>query len=457
MTDTDHTTSPSGCPYRADSPTALFTAEFAVDPTGVYDDLRRHAPVAPVELAPGVPATLVLSHQLALQVLHDPATFPKDSRRWLANAPADSPVVAMMEWRPNVLFADGAEHDRLRDAVTDSLASIDTATLRHIVTDSAGSLIARFAATGRADLLNDYARVLPLVVLNRLFGSSPELTDRIVHAVMALWEGVDAEANNAELGACMGELVATKRANPDTDVTSRLLEHPTNLTDEETLHQLVVLMGAGAEPMTNLIANAVRLWLTDERFAGDLSGGTMPIEDALDTVLWQDSPVANFAITYPPEDTTLGGYPIPADQPVVISLQGANTDPAVTGHSGNRAHLAFSAGPHTCPARTTARLIASIAIETIVDMVPDMELAVPADQITWRPGPFHRALSTLPVQFPPVATSETTERTATPPEETPWPHLAPTPSPAPTTSAPSAVTSVLRRGWNSLAGWRPGR
>jgi hypothetical protein len=37
--------------------------------------------------------------------------------------------------------------------------------------------------------------------------------------------------------------------------------------------------------------------------------------------------------------------------------------------------------------------------------VPDIELAVPADLLTWRPGPFHRALNALPVRFGAVRTT----------------------------------------------------
>ncbi len=396
MTDTDH---------PAPEPPArvcLSDPSFAADPHRVYAALREQAPVARVDLAPGVPATLVLDHRTALSVLRDPATFRKDSREWLQRAPADSPLVPMMSYRENVLFQDGPEHERLRQAITDSFHRVDSITLRGYVTESAEALIGEFAASGRADLLTQYARRLPVLVLNRLFGSPAELTDRMVTAITALWDGTDVEQANDELARCMVELIAVKRHAPAADITSWLLAHPAGLTDAEMLHQLIVLVGAGAEPMQNLIANALRLWLADERFAGDLSGGRLPVEDALDEVLWQDPPLANYAITYPVEDVELAGYHLPAHEPVVISFAAANTGLAddFTRRDGNRAHLAWSAGAHMCPARSPARLIASVAIETILDSLPDMELAVPAVELEWRPGPFHRALRALPVRFP---------------------------------------------------------
>src|SRR5205823_505088 len=164
-------------------------------------------------------------------------------------------------------------------------------------------------------------------------------------------------------------------------------------------------MGAGTEPEQNLIANGLRLLLSDERFAGDLSGGSLPVEDALDEVLWTDPPMANYAATYPVQDIDFAGVRLPEGEPVVISFAAANTDPALASEhrASNRAHLAWSAGPHTCPAQGQARLIASVAIERILDGLPDLELAVPVDQLEWRPGPFHRALASLPVRFPPVS------------------------------------------------------
>lgn len=84
-------------------------------------------------------------------------------------------------------------------------------------------------------------------------------------------------------------------------------------------------------------------------------------------------------------------------------MAACNNDPELTrgpaGISGNRAHLAWSIGPHTCPARSHAYLIAETAVTCLLDALPEMDLAVPAAELRWRPGPFHRALESLPVRF----------------------------------------------------------
>ncbi|NED82009.1 cytochrome P450, partial [Streptomyces sp. SID11233] len=59
-----------------------------------------------------------------------------------------------------------------------------------------------------------------------------------------------------------------------------------------------------------------------------------------------------------------------------------------------------------------ALLIAATAIDRLLTLLPGLELAVPFDELTWRPGPFHRALAALPVTFRPVRPDQ--------PGVTPW-------------------------------------
>jgi cytochrome P450 len=446
-----------GCPAHA-ARVPLYGPDFADNPSRVYTELRGYGPVAPVELAPGVSATLVTAYGAALDVLRDPSTFPKDARRWQQGVPADCPVLPLMMYRPNCRNSDGAAHTRLRVAVTDSLARVDLNALRGYVERSADTLIRRFGSRGAADLVADYARVLPLLVFNEMFGCPPDVGDRLVLGMSGIFDTVNAKNSNEVLRKAVLELVALKRRRPGADVTSWLMAHPVRLTDEEMMHQVLTLLGAGTEPLQNLIVNGLRLLLSDDRFAGDLSGGSLPVEDALDEVLWMDPPLANFAITFPPQDVDFAGVRLPKDQPVVISLAAANTDPSLMSEhrEGNRAHLAWSAGPHTCPAQGQARLIASAAIEGLLDALPEMELAVPAAQLEWRPGPFHRALTALPVRFPPVAMPDRPGGAAGDRRSTQRP--APSSPPPPAAPRPHASGSApSRRPWDFLTKWWRGQ
>ncbi|WP_084262538.1 cytochrome P450 [Actinomadura formosensis] len=382
----------------------LYGPDFARDPRAAYARMRAHGDLAPVELAPGVPATLVIGYEAALEILRDPETFPRCSEVWEEEVGPGCPVLPMMMARPNALFTNGSVHARLRSVIVDSLDRVDPAWLRDHVETSADTLIDRFAADGKADLIGQYARTLPLLVFNEMFGCPRDIGDKLVRGMSAIFDAVSAEEGNALLTEATGELVACKRRKPGADVTSWMMRHPAGLDDHEMAHQLTLLVGAGTEPEQNLIANGILLLLSDDRFGGDLSGGSMPVEDALDEILWTDPPMANYGTTFPRRDLDFRGHRLPAHQPVLISYAAANTDPsrAAADRKGNRAHLSFAGGPHTCPAKSHSRLIASAAIEVLLDRLPDLDLAVPGDALEWRPGPFHRALAALPVTFPPA-------------------------------------------------------
>lgn len=101
---------------------------------------------------------------------------------------------------------------------------------------------------------------------------------------------------------------------------------------------------------------------------------------------------------------------------LLLGLGAANTDPlirqeAVSGgaghHAANGSHLAFSHGEYRCPfpAQEIAETIARTAIEVILDRLPDLRLAVPAEELVRRPSAFLRGMNALPVRFAPVHTT----------------------------------------------------
>jgi cytochrome P450 len=435
-------------PYGSPEPPPLYGPEFAADPGRVYRRLRAYGPIAPVELAPGVPGMLVTDYDVALEILRDGTRFPRDARRWQQKIPSDCPILPIMAYRPTCHLTDDPLRSRLRGAVTDTLDRIDRNALRGFVERSADRLIARIGPRGEADLRTEYGLVLPLLVFNELCGCPAELGDRMVAAVREVLKWENSEEANMTLGLAVLELMALKREAPGQDLTTSLLEHPAGLTDEEVAHQLVMLVGAGSELVQNLIVNTLRLLLSDEWFAGDLSGGSLSVEDALDEVLWTDPPLANFGVTYPVEPLDFHGVRLPADEPVVISFAAANQDPATRAQdrAGNRAHLSWGVGPHACPAQGQARVIATVAIERLLDGLPDMRLAVPAQELTWRPGFIQRALSSLPVRFPPLP-----EAAPVPPD--PNPERGAEASETPAESAPAVAPD---RWWRRLANWWAG-
>jgi cytochrome P450 len=308
----------------------------------------------------------------------------------------------MMEWRPNALRSAAAEHTRYRAANTAALAAVDQHALRAHVELVAEQTINAFKAGGEADLLSQYAWPLAFQTLSYLLGCPDEVGHRIADGMAKIFDGVNASIGNHIMAQAVADLVALRRQHPGDDVTSRLLGHVARLDDTEMGQQLITLYGAGIEPLTNLITNTLLEMLTNPDFSGDLHAGDASVREALDSVLYRDPPLANFSMSYPPRPADIGGCLLPADQPVVISYAACNNDPALGAHRplGNRAHLAWGAGPHGCPASSHAYLIAETAILHILDALPEMDLDARREDLTWRPGAFHRSLVALPVTFP---------------------------------------------------------
>ncbi|MFF5789146.1 cytochrome P450 [Streptomyces sp. NPDC012693] len=400
---------PPGCPaHGSGARVPLYGTEFAADPQAYYAYLRHYGPTAPVELAPGVDATLVTDYQAALQLLQDSASFRKDARLWRdfneGRVPRDSPVAPLLAYRQNCMFSDGGEHLRLRQAITDSMARVDSHRLARSTERISDYLISQFGSRGSADLLGDYAKQLPLFVFNELFGCPAGVGDRVLFGISGMFDGVNAEKATAVLFGAVQELVTLKRSRPGDDVTSWLMQHQANLSDQEMVDQLALLLGAGAEPLRNLLGNTLHRLLTDDRYA---DGGGL-IGEALDDTLWDNPPMSNYAPHYPAADMEFAGEKVQAGDLMLVSFAAANSGLALTAArtaGSNRSHLAWSAGPHGCPSKEPARHITVTAIEHLLNRLPDVELAVPEDSLIWRPGPFNRALATLPARFTPVASS----------------------------------------------------
>lgn len=399
-----------GCPARR-----LYGPEFQNDPASLYQQMRtQHGPVVPVELEGGIPAWLVIGYRELHHVLSNPGTFARSSRRWNAwdRIPPDWPLLPMVVQMPMVLYAEGEEHRRLAGAISDALAGADVYEVRLYATRAADRLVDRFCAASRADLRAEYTMRLPALVLGWLFGLGEDHSEKLATTMTAMIDGgPDAMVHQRALIQEMAELAARRRARPGVDVVSRLLAHPAGLSDEEIVPNLVVILGGGNQPTAEWLGNTLRLMLTDDRFAASLSGARRSVGEALNEVLWEDTPTQVQAGRFAAHDVELGGQRIRTGDLVLLGLSGANADPRISlgpgaaPMRGNHAHLSFSHGEHACPhpARELAEIIATAGIEVLLDRLPDIELAVPAGELRWRPSPWVRGLAALPVTFTPVA------------------------------------------------------
>ncbi|MGQ4352553.1 cytochrome P450 [Streptomyces drozdowiczii] len=402
------------CPHAAGGSVPLSGPRFQTEPGQLYREIRRnHGAVAPVVLDGGLPAWLVLDYRELHQVTSDPVLFSRDSDLWnqWENVPADWPLLPMIgRKQPSILYTVGPRHAERAAMIGNALEAIDPFALRRFAEEFADELIDRFCSKGSTDIIADYAMLLPARVLARMYGVSDDDGDALVGSINDMIDGRErALAGQQHLGATMLKLLADKHAEPGDDVATRMLADPGGFTDEEVLQDLMVMMAAGHQPTADWMGNSLRLMLTDDRFAASLSGGRHSVAEAMNEVLWEDTPTQNVAGRWAARDTHLGGRHIRAGDLLLLGIAAANSDPqvrvdgsALTG--GNSAFLSFGHGEHRCPfpAQETAEVIARTGIEVLLDRLPDIDLAVAAERLTRRPSPWLRGLTNLPVVFTPT-------------------------------------------------------
>ncbi|MEU6124309.1 cytochrome P450 [Streptomyces sp. NPDC047123] len=411
----DVAAAPPGCPAHGLGPGGLrriYGPEADADLAGLYEKLRaEHGPVAPVLIHNDVPIWAVLGHSENLHMVRTPSQYTRDSRRWRAvqdgGAGPDHPLAPVFTWQPMCTFAEGDEHQRLRGAVTGAMAGIDHRGIRRYINRYTNHLLNDFCQDGRADLVSRFAEHLPMMVMCHVLGMPEEYNERMVQSARDMIKGTEtAIASNAYVMEVLMALVARRRANPEEDFTSNLLAHPAQLSDEEVGAHLRLVLIAAYEATANLIANVLRMVLTDPRFRAQLSGGQMTVPEAVEQSLWDEPPFSAMVGYFAKQDTQLGGQQIKAGDGLILGIAPGNVDPVVrpdlsANMQGNRSHLAFSGGPHECPGQDIGRAIADTGVDALLMRLPDVELEVDESELRWTSSILSRHLVELPVKFAP--------------------------------------------------------
>lgn len=396
------------------APVRLSDPRFITDRVGFYEWLRaEYGPVVPLLVDGDTPAWLVIGYRELHHVLSTPSVFARSSRRWNGwnRLPGDSWLLPVLNPLPNMLFAEGEDHRRRSAAVEAALGGVDPHELRAVVARIADRLIDGFCGNSRADLRADYAAWMPRLTIGWMYGMEDQEADRAARAMSVLFDTSEAGAHRAyqDLMSQLAMLVHSRRKHPGPDVVSRLAAGRAEYTDEELTAEIMAILGSGDQTTAEWIGNALRLMLTDERFSASFSGARSNVRDALAEVLWEDSPSQMNTGRYVAHDVELGSRLLRSGDMVVLGYGAANRDPRVRAGApvgsgqANHAHLSFSHGPHACPyaGRGVAETIATTAVEILLDRLPDVELAIPAEDVRWRPSPMARGVLSLPVTFTP--------------------------------------------------------
>ena len=451
-----------GCPAHGMGPGGLrrLYGPEAEDMGALYEKLRaEHGNVAPALLHQDVPIWVVLGHTENLHMVRTPSQYTRDSRIWNAvrdgSAGPDHPLMPLFTWQPICAMAEGDEHLRLRGAVMGAMSTIDHRGIRRYINRATQSLVNRFCEEGSADLVSQFAEHLPMAVLCEILGMPEEYNDRIVHAARDMIKGTEtAIASNEYIMGTLNRLTLRRRAQLQEDFTSHLIRHPAGLTDDEVAQHLRLVLIAAYETTANLIANVLRMVLTDPRFRAQLNGGQMTVPEAVEQSLWDDPPFSAVLGYFAKQETELGGQRIRKGDGLLLAMAPGNVDPRVrpdltANMQGNRSHLSFSGGPHECPGQDIGRAIADVGVDALLMRLPDVQLACEEHELRWTGSISSRHLAELPVTFMAKPPQEDTQQPGSRSAEqqpradwqvtTPAPAPEPAPAPQPATPQPEPV------------------
>jgi cytochrome P450 len=377
------------------------------DRLGFFARLRESRPVAPVRMPAYGRAWIVTRYADVRAVLTDPR-LAKDVHRWPGGGrsrPSEATGVYA-----HMLHADPPDHTRLRRLVQKEFTQRRAALRPRAEEVAAGLLDEMAAAPGDVtDLLGAYARPLPIAVLCELL-AIPE-ADRawIAVTVAAYDDRAQHQRVERELAAYFAGLIAARRAEPGDDLVSALArdsDAADGLTGNELVATVFLLVMAGFDTTVNLIASGTLALLTNPGEKTRLRQDPSLLPAAVEELLRFTNPVNHANDRFTTQDVPVGDVVIPAGEWVFPAISSANRDPArfpdpdrldLGRDAGG--HVAFGHGVHHCLGAPLARMEAEVALGALLARFPRISLAVPPEELRWRPVSVMNALESLPVRL----------------------------------------------------------
>ena len=377
------------------------------NPYPIYRRLREEAPIYWSEQRFWVLSTF----EDVWTAVHDPRRF--SSAQGIVAGQKSNGQQAI----PMMIMMDPPRHDELRRLVSGAFVPRLIRTMEESVRQIARDLL-DVMETGELDLVSAYAGPLPVTVIAQMIGVPVEDREKFRE-----WSDTLVRVNpddkasmkraihgSAQLLSYFPPLIAERRKRPADDLVSTLVgadDNGSSLSDEEISGTCFLLLTAGNETTTNLIANFANLVGTRPELRKQLSDDPSLIGAATEEVLRLESPVQGLARTIT-EDFTFGDKRFEAGQQALMLFASANrddkkfNDPDRFILGRKEPTLAFGHGVHYCLGAHLARLECRVAFEELLARCPDLEVADGARRV---PSALVRGFDELPVSYQPTHTA----------------------------------------------------
>jgi cytochrome P450 len=392
---------------------------FAADPYSQYRELVARNPVQQSLFGPW----MLFRYDDCVRFLRDPLLSVEDTSVEGVNPRAELRERVFGERAQrgtrSILNIDPPDHTRIRGIVqkvfTPRAIERLTPRVQELVDRALDGVVARGDGL---EVIADLAFPLPFQLISDMLGMPDADRDELRGWAHTLTLGLEPLLAQLHVNDIMDasdhmndhviDAIEWKRAHPADDLLTALIdaEHEgERLTAEELVDQVALLFIAGHETTVNLIGNGTLALLRHrdelERWQRDPSIATT----AIDELLRYDAPV-QFSRRVTTADVDVDGRTIAAGTFVFVVLGSANRDPAHWGddadtvdltRAGAAQHVSFGSGVHHCLGAALARLEGRIALGTLVERFPEMELA--AAEPKWNGRLTLRGLDELPVSL----------------------------------------------------------
>jgi cytochrome P450 len=384
------------------------------NPAAAMEKLRTQGPVVEVRFPIVGKVWAATTQALADQVLKDTETFTLRKE--------DGEVAGLRWWMPGIvrtlansmLSMDDPGHKRLRDIVDEAFRRRAVLEMEPHIQALGDELADQLFAEGSpADLVERYARKLPLSVITELLGLPPADRPKFI-----AWAGGFTRFTGA-LGflSMIPNILAMKRYVERHLETVRrhggegliaeivrVEREGGQISRDEIVSMVFLLLFAGHETTTHLISGSVYELLKNPELRDWLEEDWGRVDLAVEEFLRFIAPVQFTKPRYVRKDIELGGVRLRRGDKIMAMLAAANMDPAANPHPErldlqrrpNR-HIAFGTGIHFCLGHQLARIEGRCALKSLLQRWPKLTLAVDQSDITWRKRPGLNAIDRLPV------------------------------------------------------------
>jgi cytochrome P450 len=309
----------------------------------------------------------------------------------------------------SMIMKDPPEHTRLRNIVSKAFTPRSIAELEPRIREITVSLLDTMGRDETFDIVERLAIPLPITVIAEMLGIDPaDRTDfkRWSNAIIGTVPMPPAQLEK-EFCGYFERVIDERRAHPRDDLISRLvsLDETDALTMDELLSFVMLLLVAGNETTTNLIALATLYLSRHQDQRETLTEDVRKIPNAIEEILRYDGPVHMVPPRVSRTDVVLGDVELPAGSWVTAIVAAANRDPErfsepdtfdIT-RADASSHVGFGAGIHFCLGAPLARLEGRIALEEMLTRFPSYRLADPEGPVAFARSSFIRTIERLPI------------------------------------------------------------